>query len=101
MTHSLVPLGETRCPRALPSPFASPAERQPGEPILCLAFGEAEDARAKSNRKPQHLHVQRLGHDEVPKLVDKDENPQKQQRVSDVLDEHASKPNLRAKALQG
>src|SRR5712664_2975516 len=87
--------------RQLTCHFDVPAERQPGDPVLCLAFGEAEDARAKSNRKPQHLHIQRLGHDEVPKLVDKDENPQQQQRISDVLDEHASKPNLRAKALQG
>src|SRR4029453_13948277 len=55
------------------------AERNRRDAVLGLAAPEPREARAKAEREDWHGDLERLGHDEMPELVDEDEEPGEEQ----------------------
>ena len=68
--------GRDRLARILAQQAHVAAERDRRQPVLGLAPGEAEDARAEPEREAQHLDVEQLREHEVPELVHQDQHAQ-------------------------
>jgi hypothetical protein len=64
-----------------------PAQRDRGQAVLGLAHAKAQQRRPEADREPRRLHVDELGRQEVPQLMDEDERPDEQDEGPEVAHE--------------
>ncbi len=81
-------LGRDLLPGHFPGHLHVAAQREDGDPILCLAAGEAEQAWSEPDREAQDLHSECLGGEEVAQLVDEDQDAEENGGVTEVLEDH-------------
>src|SRR4029077_20818917 len=74
------------------------AERNPGDPVLGLPAAPPQDRPPEAEREPQHLDADRLGDDEVTRLVNENEDADHYDEGGERQRHAASRPRRRASA---